>query len=84
MAQGFFDDTTVYINGIQRPFTLISQTKIQIELKAEDLEYGRYLEVTASNPQPGGGLSNKATFHSFKSCPNTFIHKPDIINSRKH
>lgn len=67
---GFFDDTSVYINGIprpapygtgQRPFTLISQTRIQVELTASDLEVGAYLQVTASNPPPGGGLSNKAT-----------------------
>ncbi|MFA4828189.1 MAG: RHS repeat-associated core domain-containing protein [Thermodesulfovibrionales bacterium] len=59
---GFFDDTTFYINGIQKAFTLISPTKIQIELTAGDLETGAYLEVTASNPLPGGGLSNKTTF----------------------
>jgi YVTN family beta-propeller protein len=59
---GFFDDSSVYANGTSRTFTLLSQTKLQIELTSEDLEYGRYLEIKASNPKPGGGTSNSATF----------------------
>ncbi|MDA8240530.1 MAG: PKD domain-containing protein [Nitrospiraceae bacterium] len=59
---GFFNDTTITVNGAPRAFTLVSQTKIQIELTSADLEYGRYLEIAASNPPPGGGLSNNAQF----------------------
>lgn len=66
---GFFNDTTVYVNNTLRPFTLISQTKLQVYLTPEDLEYGRYLEVTASNPPPGGGLSNKAVFTVLNPVP---------------
>ncbi len=79
-GSGFFDDTTVYINGIQRPFTLVSQTKIQTELTAGDLERGAYLEVTASNPVPGGGLSNKAVFTVLNPVPTlTAINPTSII-----
>ena len=77
---GFFDDTTVYINGISRPFTLISQTEIQIELTAEDLEFGKYLEVTASNPPPGGGTSDRAIFIVLNPVPElTSINPTSII-----
>lgn len=78
---GFFDDTTVYINNILSPFILISQTKLQIELIAEDLEYGRYIEVTASNPPPGGGSSNKAIFTVFNPVPELSSISPTSIIS---
>jgi len=67
---GFFNDTTIYINGTSRSFTLVSQTKLQIELTASDLEVGAYIQVTASNPPPGGGLSNKAVFTVLNPVPN--------------
>ncbi len=76
---GFFDDTTVYINGTVRPFTLISQTKIQIELTASDLEVGAYIQVTASNPPPGGGLSNKAIFTVLNPIPTLSSINPTSI-----
>ena len=77
---GFFDDTTFYINGISRPFTLISQTEIQIELTAEDLEFGRYLELSASNPLPGGGTSDPAMFTVLNPVPElTSINPASIV-----
>jgi YVTN family beta-propeller protein len=79
-GSGFFDDTTVYINGISRPFTLISQTEIQTEFTAEDLEFGRYLEVTVSNPLPGGGISDPAIFTVLNPVPElTSINPASII-----
>jgi len=66
---GFFDDTTLYINGMPRPFNLTSRTKLQSELTSSDLETGAYLGVTAANPQPGGGLSNKADFAVLNPVP---------------
>ncbi len=76
---GFFDYTTVYINGIPRPFTLLSPTKLQIELTSGDLETGKYLEVTASNPPPGGGLSNKAIFTVLNPVPSLLSINPTSI-----
>lgn len=78
-GSGFFDDTTVYIDDIPRAFTLLSQMKLQIELTAEDLEYGRYLEVTASNPSPGGGLSKGATFTVLNPVPSLSSINPTSI-----
>ncbi|TAN43224.1 MAG: hypothetical protein EPN22_10370 [Nitrospirae bacterium] len=68
-GSGFFEDTTVYINGIQKPFTLINSTKLQIELTATDLETGGYLQITAANPAPGGGTSNPITLTVFNPAP---------------
>jgi YVTN family beta-propeller protein len=76
---GFFDDTMVYINGIPRPFTLISQTKLQVELTASDLEVGAYIQVTASNPPPGGGLSNQAVFTVLNPVPSLSSISPTTI-----
>ncbi|MDP3261205.1 MAG: RHS repeat-associated core domain-containing protein [Thermodesulfovibrionales bacterium] len=80
-GSGFFNDTTFYINGIQRPFTLVSQTKIQTELTAGELERGAYLEVTASNPPPGGGLSNKATFTVLNPVPSLSSINPTSVTA---
>ncbi len=66
---GFFDDTTLYVNGISRPLTLLNQTLLQLELTASDLETGGYLEITVSNPEPGGGVSSPAVFTMFNPVP---------------
>ena len=59
---GFFNDTVVSINGLQRAFTLIDQTKLQINLTATDLEVGGTLKVKGSNLAPGGGQSGSLIF----------------------
>ncbi|MBF0330149.1 MAG: hypothetical protein HQL10_13425 [Nitrospirae bacterium] len=68
-GSGFFDDTTVYINGIQKQFSLISPTKLQIELTASDLETGGYLQITAVNSSPGGGTSSPVTLAVMNPAP---------------
>ncbi len=66
---GFFDDTAVYVNGISRPFTLLSQTLIQIIMTASDIETGGYLDITVSNLLPGGGLSTPSVFTVLNPVP---------------
>jgi YVTN family beta-propeller protein len=86
-GSGFFDDSTIYINGISRPFALSGQTKMQIPLRAEDLEFGRSLEITVSNPPPGGGSSMPVTFAVLNPFPeltsinptSTIAGRPDFI-----
>ena len=78
-GSGFFNDTTFYINGAARPFTLVSQTKIQIGLTATDLEAGTHLIVTASNPLPGGGTSNSATLTVLNPIPSISSINPSSI-----
>ncbi|PIV20846.1 MAG: hypothetical protein COS40_10460, partial [Deltaproteobacteria bacterium CG03_land_8_20_14_0_80_45_14] len=66
---GFFNDTIVSINGIPRGFTLIDRTRIQIQLATTDLEVGKYLDITAFNPLPGGGQSNTLRFTVLNPVP---------------
>jgi len=73
---GFFNDTAVSVNNLPRAFTLIDQTKLQIPLKAEDLEVGGYLEVKAFNTPPGGGQSNSLKFTVLNPSPVLFSMNP--------
>ena len=67
---GFFEDaTTYYINDIPRTFTQTDAMKLQIQLTSSDLEVGKYLEITAQNPPPGGGSSNSLTFTVLNPIP---------------
>lgn len=80
---GFFDDTTLYINGISRPFTRVNQRMIQIQLAAEELEFGRTLALTAANPLPGGGLSKPVVFKVLNAIPAITSINPSTIIARK-
>jgi len=66
---GFFNDTTVSVNGLPTAFTLISQTQLQIVLTEQDLEVAGYLNIRASNPFPGGGQLNTLTFTILNPVP---------------
>ena len=52
-----------------RGFTLIDHTKIQTPLIAQDLDFGKYLDITAFNPPPGGGSSNALRFTVLNLAP---------------
>lgn len=78
-GMGFFDDTTVYIDGISRPFAHNGLSIIQTQLDAEDLESGRYLEITAANPEPGGGISNQLIFTVLNPAPELSAIDPQNI-----
>ncbi len=66
---GFFNDTTLSINGNNRTYNLINNIKLDLGLTAEDLETGEYLKITASNPPPSGGTSESATFTVLNPIP---------------
>ena len=59
---GFLDTTTIYINSVERNCTYISDIKLQITLTADDLITPGQIEIKASNPDPGGGVSNTLIF----------------------
>jgi RHS repeat-associated protein len=69
LGTGFFNDTLASINGMVRGFTLIDHTKIQTPLVAQDLDFGKYLDITAFNPPPGGGSSNALRFTVLNLAP---------------
>jgi YVTN family beta-propeller protein len=69
LGTGFFNDTLASINGMVRGFTFIDHTKIQTPLVAQDLDFGKYLDITAFNPPPGGGSSNALRFTVLNLAP---------------
>ncbi|MFZ3090030.1 MAG: hypothetical protein WA240_05320, partial [Nitrospirota bacterium] len=80
-GSGFFNETILYINGKQRPYIPINQNKLQVKLTAEDLEYGISIEITASNPSPGGGLSRPAIFTVLNPIPSLTSINPISIRA---
>ncbi len=80
-GKGFFNETILYINGKQRQYIPINQNKLQVKLTAEDLEYGRYIEITASNPSPSGGLSRPAIFTVLNFIPSLTSLNPATIRA---
>jgi len=76
---GFFNDTILYVNGKSRPFTLLSKTELRVSLSTEDLEVGSYLQLTASNPAPGGGSSSPLVFTVLNPVPSLSSINPSSI-----
>lgn len=66
---GFFGDTGFAINGESRAANYESYRKAHLVLSSSDLEYGRYLDITATNPSPGGGTSNAGRFTVLNPVP---------------
>ena len=52
----------VLINGVARTTTYVSSTLVQTELSAIDLQQGATLNVSVSNPTPGGGTTSTLPF----------------------
>lgn len=68
-GSGFFDDTTVYVKGVEKEFTLNNSSQFELTLTAEDLGKGASLEIRASNPAPGGGVSAPALLRVLNPTP---------------
>jgi hypothetical protein len=58
----FISGTTVQWNGSSRTTTFVNATKVTAAILAGDISRAGTANVTASNPAPGGGTSNAATF----------------------
>ncbi len=69
IGSGFFPNTQFFINSTPRAFTYLSATTIQTQLTAVELETGRYITISAVNPQPGGGSSLPSTFTVLNPVP---------------
>jgi Tol biopolymer transport system component len=54
----FASGATLQLNGSPRPATVVSSTQMQATLAAADLQTAQTLQVTVTNPAPGGGASN--------------------------
>jgi trimeric autotransporter adhesin len=55
---GFNASSTVQINGVSQPSTLLSSTQVTAAVDAAAVANYGWAAVTVSNPSPGGGVSN--------------------------
>lgn len=58
----FMPDSQAQWNGNNRPTAYVGPTKLRMLVSAADLALGGQGSITVSNPGPGGGASNTATF----------------------
>lgn len=59
---GFVSTSTVTYNGVAHAATFVSATQLTISLTASDQAIVGSFAVVVTNPSPGGGASNSATF----------------------
>jgi Tol biopolymer transport system component len=58
----FIASSSVAFNGIARATTFVSATQLSVPVIASDVAANATIPVTVSNPTPGGGVSNTASF----------------------
>ena len=58
----FVQGSTVLVNGSSRVTTYVSSTLLQATLLPSDLSHGGTLNITVSNPPPGGGTTPAISF----------------------
>jgi hypothetical protein len=58
----FISTSAVSFNGIQRTTNLVSATQLTVPMTASDVASNATINVTVSNPAPGGGVSGSALF----------------------
>jgi hypothetical protein len=59
---GFVSGATVQFNGANRTTTFVSSTLVMATITAADIATAATVNVTVTNPAPGGGTSNAQTF----------------------
>jgi uncharacterized protein (TIGR03437 family) len=59
---GFVSGSVVQWNGVERPTTFVSPTRLTAEITKGDVATPGSVSVTVFNPAPGGGTSNAKTF----------------------
>jgi Tol biopolymer transport system component len=58
----FISSSSVSFNGIQRTTNFVSATQLTVPMTASDVASNATINVTVSNPAPGGGVSGSALF----------------------
>jgi len=61
-GSGFVSSSTVTFNGQSVPSTLAGASKLSVTIPASDLTAAGSFPIAVSNPSPGGGSSNQASF----------------------
>jgi len=80
-GSGFIASSTVHWNGSSRTTTFGSSTQLQAAILASDIAASGSAQVTVSNPSPGGGTSNPATFtiNSSRNLPQITAINPSTV-----
>jgi YVTN family beta-propeller protein len=68
-GDGFFGDTKFYVDGAERDFDYIEQSKVELDFNSTELEVGSEKEIAAYNSPPGGGISDTAVFTVLNPVP---------------
>jgi Tol biopolymer transport system component len=58
----FISSSTAQFNGNSRTTTFVSSTQVTVSTIGSDVATNTTISVTVSNPAPGGGVSNAASF----------------------
>ena len=58
----FISNSSVSFNGIQRTTNFVSATQLTVPMTASDVASNATINVTVSNPAPGGGVSGSVPF----------------------
>jgi hypothetical protein len=66
---GFVSTSTVTYNGVAHTATYVSSAQLKITLSASDLATSGTYPVVVTNPAPGGGVSNSASFTVGNAVP---------------
>lgn len=61
-GRGFVQGSTVRWNGAARPTQYLSGSRLQADITAADVASAATVQITVSNPTPGGGASAPMTF----------------------
>src|SRR5262249_31994865 len=69
IGSNFVANSTVRINGANRPTTFVSATQLTAMIPASDIASAGTAGVTVFNPAPGGGTSNAAQLNIVNSAP---------------
>jgi len=79
---GFVSGSMVKWNGSVRSTTFISRSQLHATISAADIASAMSAAVTVSNPSPGGGTSNPASFQVTLPAPGVAVLRRDIgLNS---
>jgi len=61
-GSNFVASSAVRVNGVDRPTTFVSGTRLTAAIPASDLATAKLLSITVASPGPGGGVTSALTF----------------------
>lgn len=80
-GSGFVPNSTVTINGANRTTTFVSSSQLQAQLVASDVAAVGSLQVSVSNPTPGGGAGTAAALTIVYPVPSLSSISPTAVSA---